>query len=454
MRRGARPIPVDKQALADFVQQRLVPRVVEILRGLPGDEPLNDGRSLGAAQLRLRGVSGIVRVYSVIVSTRMSKHKGAAVLAGALQGDRIHLMVNGALTPNDILKPTAWSDRLSPLDQCTHETCLPYGLYSILLHEATHAADSFRSAPTYDSQKVKDWAPEEQESYVNDPGEVAAWIQQVVDETVQLAKKLRPLVRSDQDLINKSLQVGTTWRVVGALLSDANRRKILKAVHQALDEANLLGIERNPKAAGSLNGMKVKVSAASHEVERLSEPLQQLYPELRNHFLRAHIEVKAEDNALIVTFQDGATARVTETPGHRYRVRCSRSVPGKRGKSQLVEQSKTCQTTRDVLYGIDKVFDLHGAKIALKLNITGPTSEIGVYAGRIAFDFMKFLGDRARQFDSFQLGEQLAQFIHTSKWSRGDAQTFRDMMRIAEQRYGLHIETDDLERALRNVGKR
>lgn len=198
----------------------------------------------------------------------------------------------------------------------------------------------------------------------------------------------------------------------------------------------------------------VTVTAVSHLVERLSPSLQHVWPALRDHYLKADIQAVPSENAIVVRFQDGGSARVTETTQGRMRVRCSRLVPGAKKKSELAEQTRTCQTSRDVLYAIDSAFDLGVPRVALKLNVTGPTSEIGVYAGRIAHDLMKALGPHATQMTSHQLGQALGHFIHTSKWSHADADTFRDAVRIAEQRYGLRIDTKDLESALNFVGRR
>lgn len=198
----------------------------------------------------------------------------------------------------------------------------------------------------------------------------------------------------------------------------------------------------------------LSVTAASHLVEKLSESLQHVYPALRDHYRQSEVRAVPAENAIVVRFPDGGSARVTETTQGRMRVRCSRIVPGAKKKSELAEQTRTCQTSRDVLYAIDRAFDLDVPRVALKLNITGPTSEMGVYAGRIAHDLMRALGEPGLQMSSHQLGQAFGHFIHTSKWSHADADTFRDAFRIAEQRYGLQIDTADLEAALRYVGKR
>lgn len=67
-------------------------------------------------------------------------------------------------------------NRMQSLSSCTHEHCLPYGLYSILTHEVTHAAESmFRLDPTY----YRGPGVVDETAYVNDPGEVRAFMQQV-----------------------------------------------------------------------------------------------------------------------------------------------------------------------------------------------------------------------------------------------------------------------------------
>ena len=168
----------------------------------------------------------------VVVNARHSSAKGVAVLAGKSASGRIDLYMNGALSPVDILVPTKWSDRLAPVWECTHETCLAFGLYSLLLHEVTHAADVFQKSLGYSPSEVQERGEAAWGSYVNDPGEVRAFMQEVVDVAERHAPMLKEHVKSNQQLVNMVLKLSTTWNLIEKHLSSSSKTRILKAVYR------------------------------------------------------------------------------------------------------------------------------------------------------------------------------------------------------------------------------
>lgn len=258
-RMAARPIRIDKATIRYAVEKDLVPQIKRWLKRHPHpDQPIGSSARTGLAETNFYAdsVDGQEQLrIDVIVIAAASSAKKFPVLGGEAGRRRFEngsavvqvvLWLNGAISPNEYLG-TNGPDRdltnfvteyFQPLGECTHETCLPYGLYSILIHEVTHAAEAaFRAPRQYEhdeDHKVKD-----QKSYVNDPKEVRAFMQQVVDETVRMAHKLKEHMNGRQ-LVDTSLRLSFTWSAIEKDLNARSRKLILTAVYQAFSEAELL----------------------------------------------------------------------------------------------------------------------------------------------------------------------------------------------------------------------
>ena len=246
-----RPIPIWHKGIETFVSRKLVPQVVRWLKRQPQDEPIGASSGIAKGELAVEAVDGKeILVADVWVSSKPAKGKWAAVLGGSAGKRRfergephvnIHLFMNGALSPEEYLTTESGKQRLQSLSSCTYETCLPYGLYSILTHEVTHTAEvMFRQDPTYFREDGID-----EEAYVNDPGEVRAFMQQVVEEAVRIAKKLHAIPgftekKTNRELVDIFLKMTTTWKGIEKNLNRSNKAQILKAVHYGLDQAGLL----------------------------------------------------------------------------------------------------------------------------------------------------------------------------------------------------------------------
>ena len=240
---ATRPIEIDKRGLKSFVQGTLIPQVVRSLKRRPKqNEPIGSVENLANGILEVEDSdSRSSHSVLVVVNARPSSAKGAAVLAGKTSNfERIDLYVNGALTPVDILEPTKWDDRLQPIWKCTHETCLPYGLYSILIHEITHAADIFVKSLKYKPSDVIERGEAAWDPYVNDPAEVRAFMQEVVDVAERHAPMFREHAKTNQRLIDMVLKMSTTWGLIEKHLTSKSKARILKAVYEVLDRKGLL----------------------------------------------------------------------------------------------------------------------------------------------------------------------------------------------------------------------
>jgi hypothetical protein len=257
MRRyAARPVGIDKKEIARFVTHELVPDVLTSMeRRHPQDMPLGAVNHIANRILTVEAADGRSTVDVLVsVRSRPSNAKGTILLGGGFgsleKKPVIILELNGAYTPAEIQ-----SERVNqPLWSCTSESCLAYSLYSILIHEATHAADSVvvkerPSAKNPNKSEIpdpNDYSESDYRKYINHPSEVRAWMQQVVDETPIYAKMdgIRGRAQSksnpNQELVNMALRLSTTWKLVEKHLTSSNKAKILKAVYYNLERLELL----------------------------------------------------------------------------------------------------------------------------------------------------------------------------------------------------------------------
>lgn len=233
--RARRPIPVNKaQAKA------VVTELIDSLREwLPKQEeaPLGNKHlwmGYGGQHVRLKDVQGRwksidVNVYAVDPGSDYMP----VSLGGSFQNGthpEIHLNINGKLTPSQLL---------FVLGTVEHE------FYSTLIHEMTHASDILLPG-TFKVQPGEGVDPSD--AYYNDPNELRAWMQQVVDDvtsqgwvTLGLKGSLgRNLVKKfpktwRQEAIERALGQSSKWKQIQRHLIPASRKKILQAVYQAME---------------------------------------------------------------------------------------------------------------------------------------------------------------------------------------------------------------------------
>ncbi len=255
LRFATRPVWLDKQQISTFVEGTLVPSIRRWLKRRPNqDEPIGavSGIAHGSLVIDAADSRGTVDV-NIVINAVESKGKWASVLGGSLGHSGktaiLQLNLNGALSAAEYLSEEPLKKRFQPLHSCTYETCVPYGLYSIMIHELTHAADMvFPHAPInyYHRGPHGEVVDLNMGAYINDPLEVRAFMQQVADEVLRYAKNdaLRPHIEKHKDpnqkLIDLTLKLSTTWKLIEAHLSPANKARILKGVYDRLDQAGLL----------------------------------------------------------------------------------------------------------------------------------------------------------------------------------------------------------------------
>jgi hypothetical protein len=253
---ATRPIWLDKQEVVSFVG-RLTDEIVQWAKRQPQDEPIGNAKGIAHDQLYIDEADGRSGVrIDVYVEARASKAAFAAVLSGQARGSEVTLFLNGAMKARELTpewssdRSNIWDNtrgRLQPLHSCRYITCLPFGLYSTLIHELTHAADSrFIKDLTYSPSEVREKGEAAWGSYVNDPAEVRAFMQEIVDDAVHTAKN--DMLRShaakkpnpNQAIVDLALKLSTTWKLIEGHLTTANRTKMLKAVYDGLERHGLL----------------------------------------------------------------------------------------------------------------------------------------------------------------------------------------------------------------------
>jgi len=253
---ATRPIPIDKWEVAKFVAKELVPDILRWLQRQSEDDPIGAVQGIASGVIEIESSDGkeTLRAY-VYVESKAARGKWAAVLGGSA-GKRkweggearvqVILWLNGALSPKE------WFDenpvtggRLQPYPGCSSERCLAYGLYSILTHELTHAAESMfegREPTYYQRGPGGEQAVTDETAYINDPKEIRAFMQQIVDEALRYATT--PMIRDNakdaKHLIDLALKLSTTWKAIDPHLTRANRARILKAVYEALNREGLV----------------------------------------------------------------------------------------------------------------------------------------------------------------------------------------------------------------------
>ncbi len=111
-------------------------------------------------------------------------------------------------------------------------------LYDLLLHEITHLIDVLRK-PEYASQHgdVSD-----EKAYYNDPAEVRAYMQTVVDEISYHKDRLAKLLKvfGPQKGMQMILNLSKTWVQISPIWTPSNKKKVIKSVYQFMGSTGAL----------------------------------------------------------------------------------------------------------------------------------------------------------------------------------------------------------------------
>ncbi len=106
-------------------------------------------------------------------------------------------------------------------------------LYPVLLHELTHAADKFAPGMAETEQQLQD----DPAAYYNDPSELRAYTQEVVDEVSDRFDKYEKLQRHfGNKAMGMLLRMSPTWERASPHWTRPNQNRVLKSVYQALED--------------------------------------------------------------------------------------------------------------------------------------------------------------------------------------------------------------------------
>lgn len=210
-RGNPRPIPMDKGSL-----HQLAAGLEQVLAGESGQAPL--GRQvLYRTETALRDVRGAYKAVKVQLQA-MPSESGSFITSGGYGRNTLVVNVNGSV-PAARLARAAAAGTLAPR------------IYEALIHEATHAADVFARGIVPDPGQ-------DLEGYANEPREVRAYLQEVVDEVVTRGHAPELLhVFGPSKGLQYALQTSPTWERLSPLWTEANRRRVIRAVAQAVGGA-------------------------------------------------------------------------------------------------------------------------------------------------------------------------------------------------------------------------
>lgn len=242
-----RTIPLDKSRLRGLTK-RLVHLLIlafKVAARSKANDPIRWREVWAQTTYQLPLVKGGEDVdVDVVVAAGKDTRQGPYVHSGGFGHNRrsqrpiVIVKINGSYTAReyiDIAESKILDDRI----------------YGILVHEMTHAADVATKAQYEVGSAGGPYTTKDLKSYYNDPKEVRAYMQQVVDEVLSFGGKRQNVdkmlklfgpenERGRQRGVEVLLKNTETWSEVEKHLNFTNRKKILKAVYRALvDEGHI-----------------------------------------------------------------------------------------------------------------------------------------------------------------------------------------------------------------------
>ncbi len=220
----ARAIPLDKQSIMRFTEL-----IEKELAELAAQQEGPFGRkTLGQWPYEIRAVDGTT--LRAVVALKAVPMSGTALFGDAGVGHQrgtpvVVIEVNGSIDA-DVIRRSAETHIVKLL------------LFNTLIHEFTHVADKFTQGVGEGAKGLTmDQARNTPEGYYNDPTEVRAYMQEVVDQVSQRFVHYEKLEkRFGQKAIGMLLNMSDTWSKVSPYWTERNKQKVLKSVYQALDE--------------------------------------------------------------------------------------------------------------------------------------------------------------------------------------------------------------------------
>lgn len=228
-----RAIRIDKGQIAK-TSKAIMKDVVSFVKRLPADKQIGTHTKnfLKNHSLLLRTVDGRGILVRILAAFEVDSHNADTINNAAFgkssSGPVIVVYFNGDNTAKGFLTFTSVIERK---------------LFNILIHEVTHAKD----IPGDPGYKVVNGQPVGGfKAYINDPKEIRANMQEIVDQAIEFATtnsrwpKLVKMMGSPNKAFGTVLNNSTTWSTIKGDLTPANRKKIMQAVHTAFRDEGLI----------------------------------------------------------------------------------------------------------------------------------------------------------------------------------------------------------------------
>jgi hypothetical protein len=234
----SKPTPIDKPAVMDYVEMLADDILVAAREATDEHENdyIDDNDVLLESEFKVVDVKTKAwRTFPVIVRSIVNSEKinQGPLVVGAGAGD-----VDGQFIVEIVIEGAYTWQKLKELRQHFVKE-----LYTTLLHELTHAADhaydnktSQLGRPPY---MAKDGVIDDVE-YWNDPRELRAFLQEVVEESLARAETFVRAHRKEnitREQVLEYVYEGKMWKQTAKFMNERNRAKILKAVYAALVDA-------------------------------------------------------------------------------------------------------------------------------------------------------------------------------------------------------------------------
>ncbi len=224
--RTARAISVDKNRLREL--SRELQRAVAIkTRGKEG--PLGKAVLVPSAPYDIRTVDGRSRDIFIRMQSIVTQSPYYAVSGGfgstASGKPTLVVNINGSLDAENLFK-SANSDSFLIANQ----------IYDVLLHEVTHAADTFTKGVGESLSEQE--ARENPRAYYNHPSEIRAYLQEILNELEHTIKNHEKFVKlfGPSKGITVMLNQSKTWQEIEPYLTEKNKQLVIKAVAQMVTE--------------------------------------------------------------------------------------------------------------------------------------------------------------------------------------------------------------------------
>ena len=223
----ARVIPLDKNRIKSLAQdlEELIARKTVGIDGLLGKRILVPG-----APFDIRAVGGRTQDIQVRLQAVPSTSKTMVVSGGMGYNSAKQVVV--VVNLNAGIAAKQYQETVQK-----YRGVLAEQLYAVLIHEITHAADTFSEGV---GSKMTQSEARGNAAYYNNPGEVRAYLQEIQSELEKIGffkhiPKMEKLFGPGK-AVQVILEQSPTWTEISPYLNEHNRKLVMKTVAQLVEE--------------------------------------------------------------------------------------------------------------------------------------------------------------------------------------------------------------------------